>query len=189
LPILDRARDCYRRSFGLKVFFQDGRAMRPWAARLGEWNRIARTGRCGRRAAAPRADLQTPGAAATAERMLAVGGGLAGAAARWDRDCASRNMDHMIWSIDVNGSTMSTETDETVINVTAFKSQCLALIDAVAQGKVDRVVLTRHGRPVAALVPFDRPLPDLWGALRGSVTVMPGTDLTSGTGEVWEAEI
>lgn len=98
-------------------------------------------------------------------------------------------MDHMIWSIDVNGSTMSTETDETVINVTAFKSQCLALIDAVAQGKVDRVVLTRHGRPVAALVPFDRPLPDLWGALRGSVTVMPGTDLTSGTGEVWEAEI
>jgi antitoxin (DNA-binding transcriptional repressor) of toxin-antitoxin stability system len=83
---------------------------------------------------------------------------------------------------------VTTEVDEPVINVTAFKSQCLALIDAVAQGKADRVVLTRHGRPIAALVPFQRPLPDLWGALRGSVTVMPGTDLTSGTGETWEAE-
>jgi prevent-host-death family protein len=83
---------------------------------------------------------------------------------------------------------MPTETAETVINVTAFKSQCLALIDAVAQGKADRVVLTRRGRPVAALVPVERRLPDLWGALRGSVTVVAGTDLTAGTGEAWEAE-
>lgn len=83
---------------------------------------------------------------------------------------------------------MSTEIAETVINVTAFKSQCLALIDAVAQGKADRVVLTRHGRPVAALVPFERPLRDLSGALRGSVTILPGIDLTAGTGEAWEAE-
>lgn len=83
---------------------------------------------------------------------------------------------------------MSAETGETVINVTAFKSQCLALIDAVAQGKADRVVLTRRGRPVAALVPVERPLPNLWGALRGSVTILPGTDLTAGTGEAWEAE-
>ena len=37
--------------------------------------------------------------------------------------------------------------DETAINVTAFKAQCLALIDAVAEGKASRVVLTRHGRP------------------------------------------
>jgi antitoxin (DNA-binding transcriptional repressor) of toxin-antitoxin stability system len=83
---------------------------------------------------------------------------------------------------------MATETGETVINVTAFKSQCLALIDAMAEGKADRVVLTRRGRPIAALVPFERPLPDLWGALRGSVRVLPGTDLTSGTAEPWEAE-
>jgi len=81
-----------------------------------------------------------------------------------------------------------TSSDEKTIGVTAFKSQCLALIDAVAQGKADRVVLTRHGRPVAALVPVARALPELWGALRGSVTILPGTDLTSGTGEAWEAE-
>jgi antitoxin (DNA-binding transcriptional repressor) of toxin-antitoxin stability system len=84
---------------------------------------------------------------------------------------------------------MPTRTDETVINVTAFKLQCPALIDAVVQGKADRVVLTRRGRPIAALVPFERPRPDLWGALRDSVTILPGTDLTAGTGEAWEAEI
>jgi hypothetical protein len=28
----------------------------------------------------------------------------------------------------------------------------------------------------------------LWGALRGSVKVLPGTDLTEGTAEDWEAE-
>ena len=45
--------------------------------------------------------------------------------------------------------------DEPAINVTAFKAQCLALIDAVAEGKASRVALTRHGRAVAALVPYN----------------------------------
>jgi prevent-host-death family protein len=77
---------------------------------------------------------------------------------------------------------------DTAINVTAFKGQCLALIDAVAQGKARRVILTRHGRPVAALVPYEQALPDLWGALRGTVTIPADTDLTHGTGEVWQAD-
>nr|WP_294527922.1 hypothetical protein [uncultured Rhodopila sp.] len=29
---------------------------------------------------------------------------------------------------------------------------------------------------------------DLWGAMRGSVTVAPGTDLTAGTGEIRDTE-
>jgi len=29
---------------------------------------------------------------------------------------------------------------------------------------------------------------DLWGAMRGTVTVAPGVDLTESTGEIWEAE-
>jgi len=82
---------------------------------------------------------------------------------------------------------MATDSD-TAINVTAFKGQCLALIDAVAQGKARRVILTRRGRPVAALVPYEQALPDLWGALRGTVTIPAGTDLTHGTGEVWQAD-
>ena len=84
---------------------------------------------------------------------------------------------------------MSRHNDERSINVTAFKAQCLALIDAVAQGKSSRIVLTRRNRPVAALVPYRQKLTALWGAMRGSVTVPPGTDLTQPTGERWEADV
>jgi prevent-host-death family protein len=84
---------------------------------------------------------------------------------------------------------MPTKRNETAISVTAFKGQCLALIDAVARGKASRVVLTRRGHPVAALVPYQQSLPELWGALRGTVTVPPDTDLTRPTGEVWKAEV
>lgn len=41
----------------------------------------------------------------------------------------------------------------------------------MARGKTARMVLSRYGRPVAGLVPYEQSLPDLWGALRGSVTV------------------
>ena len=77
------------------------------------------------------------------------------------------------------------------IGVTAFKAQCLGLIDDVAQGKTDRIVLLKHNRPIAALVPVNddaRETLDLWGAMRGTVTVSPGVDLTESTGEIWEAE-
>lgn len=82
----------------------------------------------------------------------------------------------------------SDSTDETIIGVTAFKAQCLALIDDVARGKTQRVVLMKHNRPIAAIVPVEHELPELWGAMRGSVKVAPGTDLTQPAGEVWEAE-
>ena len=75
--------------------------------------------------------------------------------------------------------------------MTAFKSQCLGLIDAVAQGKTERVVLLKHNRPIAAIVPIAADADscvDLWGAMRGTVTVAPGVDLTESTGEIWEAE-
>jgi prevent-host-death family protein len=78
--------------------------------------------------------------------------------------------------------------DETIIGVTAFKAQCLALIDEVARGKTRRVVLVKHNRPIAAIVPIEQDLPELWGAMRGSVKISPGADLTQPAGEVWEAE-
>lgn len=82
----------------------------------------------------------------------------------------------------------SAKTSETTIGVTAFKAHCLALIEDVAKGKTGRVLLTKRNRPVAAIVPIDREVTELWGAMRGSVTILPGTDLTAETGEVWEAE-
>ncbi len=81
--------------------------------------------------------------------------------------------------------------NKTEIGVTAFKSQCLGLIDDVARGKTDRIVLLKHNRPVAAIVPVsneDDEAFDLWGAMRGTVTVAPGVDLTEPTGEIWDAE-
>lgn len=75
-----------------------------------------------------------------------------------------------------------------VIAVTDFKGRCLSVIDAVAQGRTGPVILTRRNRPVAAIVPIDDTPADLYGALRGSVTVAPGTDLTQGTHEAWEAD-
>jgi antitoxin (DNA-binding transcriptional repressor) of toxin-antitoxin stability system len=82
-------------------------------------------------------------------------------------------------------------TSETTIGVTAFKTQCLGLIEDVAQGKTDRIVLLKHNRPVAAIVPIAENTQqkfDLWGAMRGTVTIAPGTDLTDPTGEIWDAE-
>jgi antitoxin (DNA-binding transcriptional repressor) of toxin-antitoxin stability system len=82
-------------------------------------------------------------------------------------------------------------TNKTAIGVTAFKSQCLGLIDDVAQGKTDRIDLLKHNRPVASIVPFDDnngEKSDLWGAMRGTVTIAPGVDLTESTGEIWDAE-
>jgi len=80
---------------------------------------------------------------------------------------------------------------KTSIGVTAFKSKCLGLIDKVANGKMDSIVLLKYDRPVAKIVPVDDDACesfDLWGAMRGTVTISPGIDLTDSTGEVWDAE-
>jgi antitoxin (DNA-binding transcriptional repressor) of toxin-antitoxin stability system len=85
---------------------------------------------------------------------------------------------------------MSHAQDETAtIAVTDFKARCLAVIDDVAQGKTGPVVLLKRNHAVAAIVPIIDEPADLWGAMRGSVTVAPGTDVTAGTGEIWEAEL
>jgi prevent-host-death family protein len=93
--------------------------------------------------------------------------------------------------VHIGGRVAKPAKPEESIGVTAFKAQCLGLIDAVAQGKTSRVVLVKHNRPIAAIVPFPgkaEECPDLWGAMHGTVTVAPGVDLTDPTGEVWDAE-
>ncbi|MGA7868672.1 MAG: hypothetical protein WA709_09905 [Stellaceae bacterium] len=56
------------------------------------------------------------------------------------------------------------------------------------KAKTRRVVLVKRNRPIAAVVPLGGEPPELWGAMRGTVKAAPGTDLTKGTGEVWEAD-
>ena len=83
---------------------------------------------------------------------------------------------------------MPADADEVSTEITAFKARCLALIDDVARGKTRRVVLMKHNRPVAAIVPMEGSAAELWGAWRGTVKIAPNTDLAQGTGEVWEAD-
>lgn len=49
-----------------------------------------------------------------------------------------------------------------------FKEQCLALLDRLdAEG----LVVTKHGKPVARVVPYDRQDADLIGSLRHKIEV------------------
>jgi prevent-host-death family protein len=45
---------------------------------------------------------------------------------------------------------------EIAVGVTAFRPRSLALIEAVASGRLRRVVLTKRGRPIAAFVPLEQ---------------------------------
>jgi antitoxin (DNA-binding transcriptional repressor) of toxin-antitoxin stability system len=74
------------------------------------------------------------------------------------------------------------------IGVTAFKAKCLALIDDVAQGKTERVVLLKHNKPVAEIVAVAQDAQTLWGSMSGCLRVAEGVALTESTGEDWEAE-
>lgn len=68
------------------------------------------------------------------------------------------------------------------IGVTAFKARSLALIEEVASGRTQRIVLTRRGKPVAELTAI-RPAKkkrfvSSYGFLKGMLKVAPGVDLT-----------
>ncbi len=63
-----------------------------------------------------------------------------------------------------------------------FKEQCLALLDRVGP---EGLVITKHGRPVAKLVPVESDSKGLIGALRGKLRIRKGI-LSSG--ERWNAE-
>lgn len=54
---------------------------------------------------------------------------------------------------------------ESVVNATAFKAHCLEMLDAVRDTRVPLVV-TKHGKPVARLVPIDAEVGTVFGALR-----------------------
>ncbi len=48
----------------------------------------------------------------------------------------------------------------------AFKAQCLAIMDEV-QARREGVLITKHGKPVAKLVPADEETDGIYNFLRG----------------------
>lgn len=77
---------------------------------------------------------------------------------------------------------------ELSVGVSEFKPKSLDLIERVASGKLRRVVLTKRGRPVAAVVPINDSPQELWGALADLMEPVEGVDLTEPVGEAWSAE-
>ncbi len=54
------------------------------------------------------------------------------------------------------------------IGAAKFKEQCLALLDRLdAEG----LIITKHGKPVARVVPYDSQGADLIGSLRHKISV------------------
>jgi len=65
-----------------------------------------------------------------------------------------------------------------------FKAQCLALLDNVAQTH-EPLVITKHGKPVAKLLPFNSEKEDSVAPLKGLATFVG--DIISPIDEEWEA--
>ncbi len=51
-----------------------------------------------------------------------------------------------------------------------FKTNCLALMNEV-QAKRETLIITKHGKPVAKLVPVDSDNDDIFGFLAGTATI------------------
>ena len=52
-----------------------------------------------------------------------------------------------------------------------FKAKCLKLMDRV-QDTGEELVITKHGKPVAKLVPVQDEKPSLFGSMKGSVEIV-----------------
>lgn len=71
------------------------------------------------------------------------------------------------------------------IAASEFKAKCLNLMDQVAQTH-ESLTITKHGVPVAKLVPVEKEATPLFGFLRDSVKA--NDDILSPIGEAWEAD-
>jgi len=68
------------------------------------------------------------------------------------------------------------------IGAAKFKAQCLALLDDLSP---EGIVITKHGKPVARVLPYPQRPERMIVALRDKITVR-GDILT--TGESWDAD-
>ncbi len=68
------------------------------------------------------------------------------------------------------------------ISATKFKEQCLHILSNLEN---EGIVITKHGRPVARLIPIEAESGRLIGSLKGELTV--NGDILS-TGLKWDAE-
>lgn len=65
-----------------------------------------------------------------------------------------------------------------------FKAQCLAVMDEV-QARRETVVITKHGKPVAKLVPADKNTDDIYGFVAGKGAITGDVVSPALTDEEW----
>jgi len=68
------------------------------------------------------------------------------------------------------------------IGASRFKATCLSILDELGP---EGIVITKHGKPVAKLIPVERSSEELVGSLADQLTIKG--DIMS-TGERWDAE-
>lgn len=66
-----------------------------------------------------------------------------------------------------------------------FKAKCLHIMDEVNLHH-KTVIITKHGKPIAKLIPFEEHPISLFGALQGSVKIKG--DIVELSGDEWEAD-
>lgn len=69
-----------------------------------------------------------------------------------------------------------------IIPAAKFKEQCLALLDRVGP---DGIIITKHGKPVAKLIPIHTDSARMIGSFKGKIKIK-GNILS--TGVKWDAE-
>lgn len=68
------------------------------------------------------------------------------------------------------------------MNASKFKEQSLSILDNL---EPEGLIITKHGKPVAKLIPIQEQSANLIGALKGKLVI--NGDIMS-TGERWDAE-
>ena len=84
--------------------------------------------------------------------------------------------------MDTSGDTLN---GSRTIKASEFKAMCLKLMDEVAETG-EEVVITKHGRPVSRLVPYQERPKSLFGLDRGRMKIVG--DIVSPIDVEWEAE-
>ena len=70
------------------------------------------------------------------------------------------------------------------INAAQFKASCLQLMEEVSETRIE-LIIKKRGKPIAKLVPCDESSGELFGYLRGTVTI--NGDILAPIDATWEA--
>ncbi len=71
-----------------------------------------------------------------------------------------------------------------IVQAGVFKAKCLKIMEEVGTYQCD-VVITKHNKPIAKLVPIEKTHLTLFGQMKGTLHIKG--DLTKPIGEEWDA--